>query len=82
LIGKYPQVGLINIYDVPCERDRCHVSLGNVPLYMLNDFGHLNLASSAAYYPAYNSKHPGQLERVLGRQAHSVPDVGSALMSP
>jgi peptidoglycan/LPS O-acetylase OafA/YrhL len=82
LIGKYPQIGLINTYDVPCEKDRCLVSLGNVPLYMLHDFGHLNLASSAAYYPAYNSKHPGQLERVLGRRAHSVPDVRSALMSP
>ena len=64
--GKYPQIGLISMYDIPCDKRRCRTSLGDVPLYVANDYGHLNMVSSALYYDAYLAKHPGQLEHIMG----------------
>ncbi|QRN52921.1 acyltransferase family protein [Dyella caseinilytica] len=65
VMKKYPQVSLINTYDVPCSADRCHTSLQEVPLYVANDYGHLNVVSSGLYYDAYNAKHPGQLAQIM-----------------
>ncbi|GLQ96810.1 acyltransferase family protein [Dyella mobilis] len=76
---KYPQVGLITLYDVPCDADRCRTSLDGVALYVANDFGHLNLASSAAYYDAYKARHPGQLQQVM--QAIGRRQAGAAAAS-
>jgi peptidoglycan/LPS O-acetylase OafA/YrhL len=81
VIKKYPQVSLINTYDVPCHGGRCDTSLGDIPLYVANDYGHLNLASSAAYYDAYKTRHPGQLEQVMGHgksRSHTEMSVGHA----
>ncbi|MBE1158998.1 acyltransferase family protein [Dyella acidiphila] len=66
IVKKYPQVGLVSMYDIPCTDSRCGTMLGDVPLYVANDYGHLNMVSSAHYYDAYLARHPGELQHILG----------------
>jgi peptidoglycan/LPS O-acetylase OafA/YrhL len=79
VVKKYPQMGLVDMYDVPCDANRCHTSLYDVPIYVANDYGHLNVVSSGLYYDAYNARHPGQLAQILGEAKSQVSNGESAV---
>ncbi|AMR78021.1 acyltransferase family protein [Cupriavidus nantongensis] len=66
LMAKHPAVSVVRTYGASCTAGRCVAEYDGVPLYRLNDSGHLSMEGSRVYYDLYQSTRPHELEQVFG----------------
>ncbi|WP_420213575.1 acyltransferase family protein (plasmid) [Burkholderia aenigmatica] len=64
---RFPQIGIMHTYDVPCTEKTCTLDFDGRPIYRFDDYHHLSAAGSMLLYPKYMERHPQELEAILAR---------------
>ncbi|CAN7779958.1 acyltransferase family protein [Cupriavidus necator] len=66
LVAAHPEISVVRTYGANCAAGRCLAEYGRVPLYRLNDYGHLSMEGSSVYYDLYQRTRPNELAQIFG----------------
>ncbi|RWA45658.1 hypothetical protein AU476_01080 [Cupriavidus sp. UYMSc13B] len=66
LVAVHPEVSVIRTFGANCTAGRCLSEYAGVPLYRLNDYGHLSMEGSRVYYDLYQRTRPNELAQIFG----------------